>query len=155
VSRGCVEIRDQRDAKVLELVRPRGLLVERVWILARDDRPVGCIYWEALYDPSGRLLAVIERHSRGLGSIGGPVDYTISDPAGTELATIADFRHVAKRSLGAANRKMLRKRFGSGQPDEHVLEITAPVDDDLRMLMLGAAAAVYLALQRPAVDGSD
>jgi hypothetical protein len=37
-------------------------------------------------------------------------------------------------------------------PDEHVLDITASVTEDLRVLMIAAAAAVYLTLQAPFFD---
>jgi hypothetical protein len=46
-----------------------------------------------------------------------------------------------------------RRRFSV--PDEHVLEITAPVTHDLRLLMLGSAAGLYLTLQRSVGDTGD
>jgi hypothetical protein len=71
------------------------------------------------------------------------------------VATISDFRHVAKRLAGDAYREpgRLRRLAGFGQPDEHVLEITAPVTVELRVLLIAAAASLYLALQWPLQDG--
>jgi hypothetical protein len=91
-------------------------------------------------DPLGRPLGTIHRISRGH-----RVDYTIEDVTGAAIGTISDLEAVAARLNGAVAR-----RSASSQPDEHVLEITAPVAADVRLLILGAAAGVYLVLQKPA-----
>lgn len=106
----------------------------------------------ALRDACGTQIGTIERKSRGYA-----VDYTVADAAGGEVGTISDFAHIARRLAGpvsADDGGLLRRMLGTGQPSEHVLEIAGPVTPDLRLLMLAAAEAVFLALQQPFNDQS-
>jgi hypothetical protein len=118
-----------------------------VTVLTASRIPVGTVKSKGprqavMSDVLGRPLGTIRRTSRRH-----RVDYTIEDTTGSPIGTISDLGHLAARLEGKTDR-----RQPGGQPDEHVLEVTAPVDPDLRLLMLGAAAAVYLVLQRPYID---
>jgi hypothetical protein len=152
-----VEIRDRSDGKVAELVRPAHLLSPRLAVFDSTGTLRGIIAPEgrrrfALRDAAAAQIGTIERKSRGY-----TVDYTVFDSTGNQVAMISDFAHIAKRLAGPVSENepgLLRKVLGAGQPTEHVLEITAPVAADLRFLMLGAAEAVFLILQRPFNDQS-
>jgi len=144
-----VEIRDQSDTRIVEIVRPRGFFRVPLWVFDEARNPVGTVEHErrrqfALREELGGRLGTIRRTSALY-----RVDYTIEDATGAQVGTISDFAHLAKR-LGVVGPRLSSKW---NQPDEHVLEIMAPVSRDLRLLMLGAAAAVYLTLQKPETDG--
>jgi hypothetical protein len=150
-----VEICGADDVKVVEVVRARGIRAQPLQIRDRAGVLVGTIARDgssrfALRDPLGGRIGTIERKSRGYA-----VDYALKDAADGVVGTISDFTHVARRLATpglAPARPLLKRLFGVNQPDEHVLEITAPVTRDLRIVLLGAAAAVYLSLQQPFTD---
>jgi hypothetical protein len=140
-----VEIRDADETCVGHIVRPGGRFAAPFTVLNAERIPVGFVKTEGrrravMTDVLGRPLATIQRISRHY-----RVDYAIEDATGRAIGIISDLRAIAARLEGAVDRKS-----SYIQPDEHVLEITGPVEPDLRLLMLGAAAGVYLVLQRPA-----
>jgi len=146
-----VEIRDIDGTPVAQLVRPSGLLVMPVTVLNASRIPIGSLTSggrrrTVMTDVLNRPHGAIQRTSRGL-----RVDYTIENASGSPIGTISDLGHLAARLQGDPDLRPV----GRGQPTRHVLEITASVDPDLRLLMLGAAAAVYLVLQRPYSENTD
>jgi hypothetical protein len=140
-----LEIRDADETCIGHIVRPGGRFAPPFTVLDSERVPVGFVKTEGrrravMTDVLGRHLATIQRISRQH-----RVDYAIEDATGRAIGTISDLRAIAARLEGVVDRKS-----SYSQPHEHVLEITAPVEPDVRLLMLGAAAGVYLVLQRPA-----
>ena len=141
-----VEICDADETCVAHIVRPGGRFAAPPFTVLDAERiPVGFVKTEGrrravMTDVLGRHLGTIQRISRQH-----RVDYAIEDATGRPIGTISDLRAIAARLEGVVDRKS-----SYSQPHEHVLEITAPVEPDVRLLMLGAAAGVYLVLQPPA-----
>jgi hypothetical protein len=78
----------------------------------------------------------------------------VSDSTDADVGRISDFAHIAQRLEGEAGSHPTRRnrRSLTRQPDEHVLEITEQVSNDLGVLMLAASAALYTMLQEPFFD---
>jgi hypothetical protein len=145
-----VDIRDLNGTCIAQLVRPGGLFAPPFTVLDGTRIPVGFVKREGrrralMTDVLGRPLGTIQRVGRQHPH---RVDYAIEDVTGSAIGTISDFEAITARLAGLVSKKWLY-----GQADEHVLEITTPVEPDVRLLMLGAAAGVYLVLQRPASHG--
>jgi hypothetical protein len=131
--------------------------MRRIDIFDGSGGPVGTIAHvsrraSTVLDASGTRIGTIDRRSRGYA-----VDYALMDSSGLEVGSISDFAHLTERASGIVrNDKMTFVRdvfLGTGQPNAHVLEMHTPVSRAFRSLMLGAAACVYLFLQRPSTDG--
>jgi hypothetical protein len=140
-----LEICDADKVRMVDILRPAGIFSP---VRVRDGNRVhvGTIagagsYSHTFQDALNRHTGTITRDSRG-----GGVDYAIEDVSGTIVGSIADLRHIQNPPTGA-------RRWFTEQPAEHVLEIIGDVGRDLRIMMLGSAAAVYLTLQRPVVVG--
>jgi hypothetical protein len=148
-----VEIRDLNDTRIAKMIRQRGLFASSLSVLDGSRVPVGTVRWEgrrqyAIRDVLGRTLGTIRRTSRG-----SDLDYTIEDATGAQVGAISDLAHLAARLGLDPPLETRRRRFS--RPNEHVLEITAPVTHDLRLLMLGSAAGLYLTLQGPLSEPAD
>jgi hypothetical protein len=102
-------------------------------------------------DASGTRIGTIVRRSRGY-----TVDYALLDACDVHVGFISDLPHLIERATvpaGNGTAASLWKALRAVQPPEHVLELQLPASRVFRSLMLGAAASVYLALQRPFEDG--
>jgi hypothetical protein len=157
ISKVRLEIFDESGSRTVEIVRPFGPSFRALQVTDGVGVPIGTIRRSAwrrfvLRDRFGHVVGTIVRKGWGY-----EVDYMIEDSAHAAVATISDFERIADRleqsraTAGWSSAKKRRHRWGP-QPDEHVLEITAPVTEELRVLMLGTAAAVFLVLQTPFFD---
>jgi hypothetical protein len=156
IGRVRLEVCDESGAKVVEIVRPFGPSLRALSVIDGCGVPVGTIRrsrWRrfALRDRFGQDIGTIVRKGRGYS-----VDYVIEGSGHGAVATICDFRHIAHRlelnKATAGSRSVKNRPERWRVAEEHVLEINAPVTEELRVLMLGAAAAVYLTLQPPFFD---
>jgi hypothetical protein len=151
-----VEIRDDNQVKQLEIVRPSGVRTQPLEIFDGIGAPVGTIARDgrrsfAVLDASGTRIGTIVRRSRGY-----TVDYALLDACDVHVGFISDLPHLIERATvpaGNGTAASLWKALRAVQPPEHVLELQLPASRVFRSLMLGAAASVYLALQRPFEDG--
>jgi hypothetical protein len=156
IGRVRLEVCDESGAKVVDIVRPFGpslralRVVDRFGVLAGTIRRTGLRRFAAR-DRFGHDVGTVFRKGRGYS-----VDYVIESSTQGAVATISDFRHIANRlelSKATADSPPVKgRRKWSRVAEEHVLEIDSPVTEEFRVLMLGAAAAVYLALQPPFFD---
>jgi hypothetical protein len=151
-----IEIRDEKDVKQLEIVRPSGIRTQplevfdgigaRVGTIARDGRRS-----RAVLDAAGMRIGTIVRRSCGYA-----VDYALLDACDVNVGFISDLPHLIERAslpAGDGTAASLRNAVKESQPSEHVLELYEPASREFRSLMLGAAASVFLALQDPFEDG--
>jgi hypothetical protein len=123
--------------------RRRPVLVEE-----GDGSPVGAVVRSGrrsgeLVGPDGERLASLERRSRLY-----RVEYDAVDASGRAVGWIADYGNAAQR-LGAAPSR------SAAIAEEHVLWIDAAAERRVRLLLVAAAAALYLVLQAPYVDNGD
>lgn len=147
-----LEICDEGGVKRVEVIRPPGIRTSPLQVFDGYGSLVGTIGRDgrrrfAVSDASNLRIGAIVRRSHGL-----TVDYAFTDALGAEIGSISDFRHITKRARNLFLDGKPKLGPPGTQPDEHVLEISTPVSRDLRILMLGAAASVYLTLQRPHED---
>ncbi|MFN2471186.1 MAG: LURP-one-related/scramblase family protein [Gaiellaceae bacterium] len=128
---------DRTGAKVLELVRPRKLMKSRVEVTDGMGQPAGRIVQQNLI---GKIRFAFEGPSgEQLGSINAENwrawDFSIQDPMGQEVA------RVTKKWRG-----ILREGFTTA--DSYVVNVSAPVSAELRMMVLAAAAAIDTTLKQ-------
>jgi hypothetical protein len=152
-----VEIYDHHGARRLSIIRPPGLRWAPLEVFDAGGSPLGSIARNGrgrfvLRDRWAVAIGAIARRSRSHA-----VNYSITDSLGLEVATISDFRHLHERrssdeSLWA---KVRRAAYAGSAVNEHVLQVSRPVSRELRLLILAAAAGVYLVLQTPFQDGGD
>ena len=128
---------DRDRTKVVELLRPRKVMKSRVEITDGDGRPVGVIVQKnifgkkrfALEGAAGDLLGQINAENWRAW------DFAIEDATGAEVG------RITKKWAG-----LLREGFTTA--DNYVLEISGQVSPELRLMMLGSAAGVDLALKQ-------
>jgi uncharacterized protein YxjI len=128
---------DRDGTKVVELLRPRKIMKSRVEITDGQGRPVGKIVQKnvlgkrrfALESATGELLGTINAENWRAW------DFAIEDQTGTEVG------RITKKWAG-----LLKEGFTTA--DNYVLEIGGQVSGDLRLMMLGSAAGVDLALKQ-------
>jgi hypothetical protein len=150
-------IHDSAGIKLLELLRPPGLLRGAAvtdghgarigWIAKRRRRR---FEFESVV---GQRIGTITRRARFYG-----VEYEIEDSAGTQVGRIVDpARLAAEAARGEPERRWshLKRRLDltlTNEPSRHLLLIRGHADVDLRLMMLASAAAVYLVLQTPSTS---
>jgi uncharacterized protein YxjI len=128
---------DAQGQKVVELVRPRKFMKSRVEISDGSGRPVGTIVQKnvfgkkrfALEGASGETLGAINAENWRAW------DFAIEDATGAEVG------RITKKFAG-----LVREAFTTA--DNYLLEISGQVSGDLRLMMLGSAAGVDLALKQ-------
>lgn len=128
---------DSQGTKVVELLRPRKIMKSRVEITDGSGRPVGTIVQKnilgkkrfGLEGASGERLGAINAENWRAW------DFAIEDETGAEVG------RITKKWAG-----LLREGFTTA--DNYVLEINGNVSPDLRLMMLGSAAGVDLALKQ-------
>jgi uncharacterized protein YxjI len=128
---------DKDGTKVVELLRPRKVFKSRVEITHGDGRPVGVIVQQNVFGK--KKFGLQSATGEQLGQINAENwrawDFAIEDMTGQEVG------RITKKWAG-----LLREGFTTA--DNYVLEITGGVSDDLRLMMLGSAAGVDLALKQ-------
>ena len=128
---------DKEGTKVVELLRPRKVFKSRVEITDGEGRPVGVIVQQNMFGK--KKFGLESATGEQLGQINAENwrawDFAIEDMTGQEVG------RITKKWAG-----LLREGFTTA--DNYVLEITGGVSDDLRLMMLGSAAGVDLALKQ-------
>lgn len=128
---------DKDGTKVVELLRPRKVFKSRVEITDGEGRPVGVIVQQNVFGK--KKFGLQSATGEQLGQINAENwrawDFAIEDMTGQEVG------RITKKWAG-----LLREGFTTA--DNYVLEITGGVSDDLRLMMLGSAAGVDLALKQ-------
>jgi hypothetical protein len=150
-----VEISDHTGRKRLEVVRPSGLTVQPLQVVDASGELLGTVKRQGrrtflVHDPWGLPVGLVEGRNRA------GVDYALKDRSGRELGTISDYRHLAERAEPPRSDRWtrLKKALDGHVAREHVLQLTDPhLNRESRALLLGAAASIYLAFQRPYQDG--
>src|SRR5205085_2124750 len=128
---------DRRGTKVVELLRPRKIIASRAEIFDGGGIPVGRIVQKdvlgknrvGLEGTSGELIGTIDAENRRAW------DFVIEDATGAEVG------RITKKWPG-----LLAEAFTTA--DDYVLEISGLVSPALRLMMLGTAAGVDLALKQ-------
>jgi uncharacterized protein YxjI len=128
---------DRDGTKVVELLRPRKIMKSRVEITDGQGLPVGTIVQKnvlgkkrfALESTTGELLGAINAENWRAW------DFAIEDQTGAEVG------RITKKWAG-----LLKEGFTTA--DNYVLEISGQVSRELRLMMLGSAAGVDLALKQ-------
>jgi uncharacterized protein YxjI len=128
---------DKDGTKVVELLRPRKIMKSRVEITDGEGRPVGVIVQQNVLGKKkfGLQSATGEQLGRVNAENWRAWDFAIEDMTGQEVG------RITKKWAG-----LLKEGFTTA--DNYVLEITGQVSDDLRLMMLGSAAGVDLALKQ-------
>jgi len=128
---------DKDGTKVVELLRPRNIMKSRVEITDGEGRPVGVIVQQNVLGKKkfGLQSATGEQLGRVNAENWRAWDFAIEDMTGQEVG------RITKKWAG-----LLKEGFTTA--DNYVLEITGQVSDDLRLMMLGSAAGVDLALKQ-------
>ncbi len=128
---------DKEGTKVVELLRPRKVFKSRVEITDGEGRPVGVIVQQNVFGK--KKFGLQSATGEQLGQINAENwrawDFAIEDMTGQEVG------RITKKWAG-----LLKEGFTTA--DNYVLEITGGVSDDLRLMMLGSAAGVDLALKQ-------
>ena len=128
---------DKEGTKVVELLRPRKVLKSRVEITDGKGLPVGVIVQENVFGK--KRFSLDGAAGETLGRINAENwrawDFAIEDATGQEVG------RITKKWAG-----LLKEGFTTA--DNYVLEITGGVSDDLRLMMLGSAAGVDVALKQ-------
>ena len=132
-----LSVYDRDGAKVVELLRPRKVMKSRVEITDGEGRPVGTIVQKnvfgkkrfALEGAAGDALDAINAENWRAW------DFKIEDATGAEVG------RITKKWAG-----LLKEGFTTA--DNYVLEISGQVSPELRLMMLGSAAGVDLALKQ-------
>jgi uncharacterized protein YxjI len=130
---------DASGAKVVELTRPRKVFKSTVLVNDGSGNEVGRIVQENMI---GKIhFGLVDAQGQDQGSIRAENwrawDFSIQDPAGTEVGRITKTWEGLARTLFTT-------------ADHYVLEVSAPVSTTMRQLMLAAAAGVDLALKQDA-----
>ena len=128
---------DQGGRKVLELTRPAKILKSTLQVSDGEGRPVGRIVQQNVLGK--KRFALEDERGQPLGSINAENwaswDFAIQDQDGTEIG------RITKKWAG-----ILKEGFTTA--DNYLLNISAPVPPDLRLMMLGSAAGVDVALKQ-------
>ena len=128
---------EQDGRKVVELLRPRKIMKSRVEITDGEGRPVGTIVQKNVFGK--KRFALEGAAGETLGAINAENwrswDFAIEDPTGVEVG------RITKKWAG-----LLKEGFTTA--DNYVLEISGDVSPDLRLMILGSAAGVDLALKQ-------
>jgi uncharacterized protein YxjI len=128
---------DRDGTKVVELLRPRKVMKSRVEVFDGAGRPVGTIVQKNVLGK--KRFALESAGAERLGSINAENwrawDFAIEDATGAAVG------RITKKWAG-----LLKEGFTTA--DNYVLEISGPVSPDLRLMMLGSAAGVDLALKQ-------
>jgi uncharacterized protein YxjI len=130
---------DASGAKVVELTRPRKVFKSTVLVNDGSGNEVGRIVQENMI---GKIhFGLVDAQGQDQGSIRAENwrawDFSIQDPAGTEVGRITKTWEGLARTLFTT-------------ADHYVLEVSAPASTTMRQLMLAAAAGVDLALKQDA-----
>jgi uncharacterized protein YxjI len=133
-----LQVVDASGAPVLTLTRPAKLLRSKVAVVDASGNPVGDIVQENFV---GKIHFGLIAGGRRVGSIRGENwrawNFSITDEAGEEVARITKtWEGLAKTLLTTA--------------DNYVVEITRPVEEPLRSLVVAAALGVDTALKQDA-----
>ena len=128
---------DRENAKVIDIVRPRKFMKSRVEISDGTGRKVGTIVQKNVF---GKKRFALEGSSgESLGAINAENwrawDFAVEDPTGAEVG------RITKKWAG-----ILREGFTTA--DNYILQISGQVSPDLRLMMLGSAAGIDLALKQ-------
>lgn len=132
-----LSVYDATGAKVVELVRPRKVMKSSLQVSDGTGRVVGSIAQKNVWGK--KRFAMQDANGQDLGMINAENwrawDFAIQDAAGTEVG------RITKKWGG-----LLREGFTTA--DNYVLQVSAPVSPELRMLILASAAGVDLALKQ-------
>jgi uncharacterized protein YxjI len=128
---------DAQGTKVVQLVRPRKIMKSRIEISDGSGLPVGTIVQKNLF---GKKRFALEGASgETLGAINAENwrawDFAIEDASGAEVG------RITKKWAG-----LLKEGFTTA--DNYVLEISGQVSPNLRLMMLGSATGVDVALKQ-------
>jgi uncharacterized protein YxjI len=131
-----LEVRDQRGAVVLHLLRPAKLLKSRVVVSLPDGQEVGTLRQE---NAIGKIRFAIEAGGERIGSINAENwrawNFSIKDHTETEVARITKtWEGLAKTMFTTA--------------DNYVVQIHRRLEDPLRMLVVASALTVDTALKQ-------
>lgn len=128
---------DSAGTKVVELLRPRKIMKSRVEITDGEGRPVGTIVQKNVFGK--KRFALEGAAGDTLGGINAENwrswDFAIEDATGAEVG------RITKKWAG-----LLKEGFTTA--DNYILEIGGEVSPALRLMMLGSAAGVDLALKQ-------
>jgi uncharacterized protein YxjI len=128
---------DQQGTKVVELLRPRKIMKSTVRVSDGTGREVGRIVQQNVVGK--KRFALEGAGGEALGAINAENwrswDFAILGPDGAEVG------RITKKWGG-----LLREGFTTA--DNYILEVSAPVDPELRLLMLASAAGVDIALKQ-------
>ncbi len=133
-----LQVVDASGTPILALTRPAKLVRSRLVVVDGDGRPVGEIVQQNFV---GKINFALVVDGRPVGAIRAENwrawNFTITDVAGEEVARITKtWEGLAKTLLTTA--------------DNYVLEITRPLDDPLRSLVVAGALGVDTALKQDA-----
>jgi len=131
-----LEVRDQRGAVVMNLVRPAKLMKSRVIVSLPDGREVGQLRQE---NAIGKIRFAIESGGQRIGSINAENwrawNFSIKDNTETEVARITKtWEGLAKQMFTTA--------------DNYVVQIHRRLEDPLRLLVVASALTVDTALKQ-------
>ena len=131
-----LEVRDERGAVVMQLLRPAKLVKSKVVVSLADGREVGTLRQE---NAIGKIRFAIEVNGQKVGSINAENwrawNFSIKDHTETEVARITKtFEGVAKTLFTTA--------------DNYVVQIHRRLEDPLRMLVVASALTVDTALKQ-------
>jgi uncharacterized protein YxjI len=128
---------DQQGTKVLELLRPRKIMKSTVQVSDGTGREVGRIVQQNVLGK--KRFALEGAGGESLGAINAENwrswDFAILGPDDAEVG------RITKKWAG-----LLREGFTTA--DNYILEVSAPVSPELRLLMLASAAGVDIALKQ-------
>jgi len=128
---------DKDGTKVVELLRPRKIMKSRLEITDGEGRPVGVIVQKNVFGK--KRFGLEGAAGESLGQINAENwrawDFAIEDATGAEVG------RITKKWAG-----LLKEGFTTA--DNYVLEISGQVSPELRLMMLGSAAGVDLALKQ-------
>jgi uncharacterized protein YxjI len=128
---------DANDQKVLEFVRPRTMWKSSIEVTDGTGRAVGKMGQQNMFGK--RRFTMESTSGQALGSINAENwrawDFAIQDATGSEVG------RITKKWAGA-----MKELFTTA--DNYMLQISAPVSPELRVMMLASAAAVDVALKQ-------
>jgi uncharacterized protein YxjI len=132
------EIRDADGQCVLRLTRPRKLVKSSFVVERSDGTNVGMVKQSNVF---GKIRFALEADGRAVGSLNAENwrawDFHVQDATGAQVARIT-------KTWGGLAKAIFT------EADNYVLEITAPVEDPLRSLVVAAALCVDTALKQDA-----
>jgi uncharacterized protein YxjI len=128
---------DATGERILEMVRPAKIMKSTVNISDGQGRPAGRIVQQNVFGK--KRFALESPEGRELGGINAQNwrawDFVIEDASGAEVG------RITKKWAG-----ILKEGFTTA--DNYILNITAPISPELRLIALASAAGVDLALKQ-------